>query len=362
MSKKKIIVFGRGAFFREKYSNFLENYDIEAFIDNAVLDKQTDILTGISVYNPKEILKLPEYDIFCVSNYWFQMWRQLIDLDVKDERIKFGVTIPPYQEGIEKIAFGDGEKIISENRKVYYISDLLGKREITSEEGIKEIVRQIVERKNESIGAFKMLSRKPISRVFGSERGKAVDRFYIEKFLSENADCIKGVVLEVLNNNYTLKYGGNKVKESVISHVRGWGKNTVLCNFETGEGVRNERYDCIICTQTLQYIYDLKAAITNIYGMLKNGGTALITVPGIKPLCEYDNHNWGEYWSFTENSIKRICNEVCDEGNIEISQYGNVKISTAYLYGVCVEELSESDFDYVDPQYPFLICAKIVKG
>ncbi len=361
MSKKRIIVFGRGDFFNRKSEYICEKYEIEAFIDNSVVSKETDIITGAFVYNPKDILKLPEYDIFCISNYWFQMWKQLVDLGVKDQRIKFGVNIPPYQEGIEKIAFYNGENLVSDNGKLYYVSDLLGKREIVCEDDIKKIARQVVEKSNESVGAFGLLDGIPISRVFGSERGKAVDRYYIEEYLGKNADCIKGIVLEVLNNNYTLRYGGSKVSESVISHVKGWGKNTILCNFETGEGVENEKYDCVICTQTLQYIYDLKSAINNIYKMLKRGGVALITVPGIKPLCEYDNKKWGEYWSFTEKSLQRLCKEVCDEKNIEICQYGNVKTSMAYLYGICVEELAENDFEVVDPQYPFLICAKLVK-
>lgn len=361
MSKTKIIVFGRGEFFKKKVDSILDKYDIAAFIDNSVAEKENDSATGLFVYNPKNILNLPEYDIFCISNYWFQMWKQLISLGVEAERIKFGVNIPPYQEGIEKIAFSNNENLISQNGKLYYVSVAVGKIEIETEEDIKKIIRLVVKKCNKSINAFGLLGQTPISRVFGSERGKAVDRYYIEKFLENNSSYIKGVVLEVLNNDYTLKYGGNNVSKSVISHVKGWGKNTILCNFETGVGVNEEEYDCIICTQTLQYIYDLKNAIKNIYKMLKKGGSALITVPGIKPLCEYDNSNWGEFWSFTEKSIYKLCKEVCDDSKIDICQYGNVKTSMAYLYGICMEELKEEDFEVNDSQYPFVICARLAK-
>jgi len=362
MNREKIIIFGRGKFFREKYKSIIQRYEIEVIIDNSVQCAEIDCETGIQVFHPKELIKLPNYDIYCVSNAWFQMWNQLIEMGIEARRIKFGVSFLPYQPGIEKLAFADGEYLETNDKKLYYVSELIGKQQIVSEQDIKAILRQVAMIKHKDISLIKKLGLYPVSRVFGSERGQATDRYYIEKFLEDNSEYIRGSVLEVLNNNYTLKFGKEKVTESVISHVKGWGNNAILCNFETGEGVVEDQYDCIICTQTLQYIYDLKAAITNIYGMLKSKGTALITVPGIKPLCEYDNNNWGEYWSFTSNSLRKLCQEVCTDENIQIIQFGNVKVATAYLYGCCLEELSEEDFAYNDLQVPFLICAIMKKG
>ena len=59
-------------------------------------------------------------------------------------------------------------------------------------------------------------STKPISPIYGMERGSPIDRFYIEKFLKSNERYIKGECLELLNNNYTLKYGKEKVSKSDI--------------------------------------------------------------------------------------------------------------------------------------------------
>lgn len=361
MSKEKIIIFGRGAFFKAKKDSFLEKFDIAAFLDNSVTDNDIDNEMGLPVFNPKNIHSIPDYAIYCVSSDFISMWRQLIELGVKDERIKFGAMIPPIQEGMENVAFSNGERLFSENKGLYYESEVSGIKKIDSYEDIKEIAREAVGRENGNINCIKRLSTKPVSRVFGSERGKAVDRYYIEKFLCENSAVVRGRVLEIANNNYTLQFGGDRVTESVVSHVKGWGTGTILCNFESGEGVKDNEFDCIICTQTLQYIFDLQSAIRNIYRMLRPGGSVLITVPGIKPLCKYDNDHWGEQWSFTVKSVKKLCDSVCDEGDVSIKQYGNVKTATAYLYGVCVEELDISDFEYNDSQYPFIICAKITK-
>ena len=361
MSKERIIVFGRGNYFFRKRNSLMEKYEIIGFLDNAIEENEMDVKLNIPVYNPKHLNELPNCPIFCLSADFISMWKQLKALGVLDERIRFGVEIDPLQDGLEKIAFGNGEKLNCRDEKLYYESSRDGVRVIDDIDEIKEIARSILRDNNADITLINKLSTKTVSNVFGSERGKAVDRKYIEQFLYENSDVIKGVVLEVLNNNYTKKFGGNKVDKSVVSHVKGWGKDTVLCNFETGEGVVSNMYDCIICTQTLQYIFDVKSAIANIFKMLKSGGYALITVPGIKPLCEYDDRNWGEYWSFTAKSIKRIIEEVCDIQDADVKSYGNVKTATAYLYGVCVEDLSSADFIDNDERFPFIIAARISK-
>src|SRR4051794_37443694 len=48
----------------------------------------------------------------------------------------------------------------------------------------------------------------PISTVFGFDRGTPIDRYYIETFLSKNADDIRGRVLEIGDNSYTVRFGG----------------------------------------------------------------------------------------------------------------------------------------------------------
>src|ERR1043166_1551379 len=47
---------------------------------------------------------------------------------------------------------------------------------------------------------------KPIGRQFGFDRGKAIDRYYIETFLSRHSDSVHGVVLEIGDNSYTRKF------------------------------------------------------------------------------------------------------------------------------------------------------------
>src|ERR1044071_8394248 len=54
----------------------------------------------------------------------------------------------------------------------------------------------------------------PVSQIFGAERGRCVDRYYIENFLDRHAADIHGRVLEVANNSYTTRFGGDRVLKS----------------------------------------------------------------------------------------------------------------------------------------------------
>ncbi len=52
---------------------------------------------------------------------------------------------------------------------------------------------------------------KPVSRLFGFDRGQPIDRYYIEHFLQSHVNDIRGRVLEVGDRDYMCKFGGNRV-------------------------------------------------------------------------------------------------------------------------------------------------------
>ena len=49
-------------------------------------------------------------------------------------------------------------------------------------------------------------STKPVSKVFGLDRGIPIDRYYIEQFLEQNKSFIKGAVLEIAESTYSKKF------------------------------------------------------------------------------------------------------------------------------------------------------------
>jgi SAM-dependent methyltransferase len=202
----------------------------------------------------------------------------------------------------------------------------------------------------------------PISRVFGLDRGKSLCRYYIEGFLSRNATDIHGCVLEVADNKYTRMFGAERVSRSEVLHVQeGAPGATIVADLTVHNHIPSDTFDCIILTQTLQFIYQTRAAIRTLYRILKPGGVLLATIPGISQISRYDMDRWGEYWRFTTLSVRKLAEEEFPTSNIEVTSHGNVLIANAYLYGLTVEDFSPSQLNYQDPDYEMLITVRAVK-
>src|SRR4029079_2796610 len=56
----------------------------------------------------------------------------------------------------------------------------------------------------------------PVARDWGYERGRPIDRHYIERFLETHAHDIHGAVLEVQEPDYTTRFGGDRVTRSDV--------------------------------------------------------------------------------------------------------------------------------------------------
>ncbi len=130
------------------------------------------------------------------------------------------------------------------------------------------------------LGSLRRLQ--PISRAFGLDRGHPIDRYYIENFLKKHSADIRGRVLEIGDSRYTQKFGGQRVVQSNVLHVvPGNPQATLVGDLATGQGIPKDAFDCVILTQTLPHIYDVRGAVGNAYGALKTGGVLLSTFPGI---------------------------------------------------------------------------------
>ena len=197
----------------------------------------------------------------------------------------------------------------------------------------------------------------------GLDRGHGIDRYYIESFLLENSGDIKGTVLEIADDNYTVQFGGEKVERSEILHaVEGNPRATIVGNLETGENIPANRFDCIICTQTFLVLYDYRGAIQTCHHALKPGGVLLATFPGITQISRYDMDRWGDYWRFTTLSSRRVFAEIFGEENVIVTAHGNVLTSISSLLGLAAEDLRKRELDYFDADYEQLITVRAVKS
>lgn len=202
----------------------------------------------------------------------------------------------------------------------------------------------------------------PISDVFGADRGSPIDRYYINGFIARHQDDIRGRVLEIGHDLYTRRYGGNRVTRSDVLHVSADNPAaTIVGDLTSAEHIPTDAFDCIIFTQTLQCIYDIRAALRTLHRVLKPGGTLLTTCHGISQLSPFDMERWGEYWRFTTRSAQRFFEEVFPPERIEVRAHGNVLVAVAFLHGLAEAELAEDELDYHDPAYQVVITVKAVK-
>jgi SAM-dependent methyltransferase len=206
-----------------------------------------------------------------------------------------------------------------------------------------------------SVNFGDLRSMKPVSRNWGLERGLPVDRFYVESFLRHHAEDIQGAVLEVGDDRYTRDFGKDRVIKSDILHYREGNRiATIVADLTQADHIDSNRFDCLICVQTLQCIYDLTAAVRHMHRILRPGGVLLATFPGITSL---GNKNWIDSWcwSMTPVSARKLFQEFFPNENLTIKQFGNLLVATSFLHGLAAEELSNEELEYSDLAFPLIL-------
>ena len=199
----------------------------------------------------------------------------------------------------------------------------------------------------------------PISTTFGFDRGTPIERYYLNSYLARHTSDISGRVLEIGDANYTKRFGAGVTSSDVLDVDRSNRRATVVADLETGAGVPVEAYDCVICTQTLMFVYDVRKAIESLHNALRAGGVLLGSVSGISQISEIDQARSGEYWRFTTDSTTRLLKECFRE--VEVEAFGNVFSALSFLHGLAAEELTSSELAAHDPRYQLLIAFRALK-
>lgn len=200
-------------------------------------------------------------------------------------------------------------------------------------------------------------SVRPLSRKFGFDRGTPIDRYYIDAFLRNNAASVRGRCLEVHDNAYTKKFGGDKVAQSDVLDIDLSNRAANLHgDLRHLDGILTATYDCFVLTHTLGLIDDYEAAIRESHRILKPGGT-LLFVATVVGSTNPDT----DYWRFTPAAVRYVFGKYFSEQNLTIKTYGNVLAGQAHWVGLAAEELTEAELDYYDPHYPILITLRAEK-
>lgn len=199
----------------------------------------------------------------------------------------------------------------------------------------------------------------PLSTEWGHDRGCPIDRYFIESFLRQHQQDIRGRVLEIRDCTYTDQFGVNVTRPEVLDLDAENPHATFVCDLARAECVPSDSMDCFICTQTLQFVYEPRAAIAQMNRFLKPGGVILATMPGIsrvdRALADSD------YWRYSLASCMKLFGDCFGANNVSVRTYGNALTATGFLTGMARQELGASAFETHDPFFPVIVAVRVVK-
>jgi SAM-dependent methyltransferase len=201
----------------------------------------------------------------------------------------------------------------------------------------------------------------PIDPNWGFERGTPIDRVYVEEFISSHAADISGRVLEIAAPDYTTRFGCEVEHVDILMATEGNPQATIVGDLTEAPQIPSDGFDCAIVTQTLQFVYDVRAALATLHRILAPGGVLLATVPGITKISPLEDEEYGEWWHFTARSARRLAEEAFGAGNVEARSYGNVLSAAGFLYGLAASDLKPEELGAHDRLYEVVVGVRAVK-
>ena len=201
----------------------------------------------------------------------------------------------------------------------------------------------------------------PIDPNWGFERGTPIDRVYVEEFVGSHAADIRGRVLEIAAPDYTTRFGRDVERVDILMATEGNPQATIVGDLVDAPQIPSGTFDCAIVTQTLQFVYDVRAAFATLHRVLAPGGVLLATVPGLTKISPPEDEEYGEWWHFTARSAQRLAEEAFGAGNVEVRSFGNVLSATGFLYGLAASDLTGDELAAHDRLYEVIVGVRAVK-
>lgn len=204
------------------------------------------------------------------------------------------------------------------------------------------------------------LGLRPLSEVYGTDWGTAIHRYYLEKFMQEHADDVRGRCLEFESDTYASRYGKDRIYKLDIWHIDHSNPNaTMVGDLLETESLPERLFDCIICTHVLHVIPDPAGAIRGLSRMLKPDGVLLLAVPGIGM--------WGgpgvnDLWRFTPEGGREVAARASENTEVVVRSYGNSLVAAGEIRGLAAEAFSRSQLDHVDERFPVEVCVRVKKA
>jgi SAM-dependent methyltransferase len=186
-----------------------------------------------------------------------------------------------------------------------------------------------------------------------------VDRHYIEDFVQAHARLISGDILEVRSPIYARRFGTNVNRVEVVDIDPANREATLVADLCAEGSLPYNAFDCIVVTQTLQFLSAPGQAVGNMWNSLRPGGALLLTVPVLSRLDSEAPQS--DYWRFTPVGLRCLLVEACPTASIEVEGHGNMLVGIATLLGLAVEELEHHELAAEDQAFPIIACGCVRK-
>lgn len=224
---------------------------------------------------------------------------------------------------------------------------------------VRRRIRQRLQRLTRPAWLHALHPAAPLSAHWGHDRGTPLDRYYVEAFLEEHRADLRGHGLEVKDSTYLDRFGSGLTRVDVLDIDASNARATLVADLAAAETLPANEFDCIVLTQTLQFVFDAAGAIRHLHRILRPGGVLLATVPSITMLDPALQHQ--EYWRFTLPSCRRLFGAEFGQDLIALRAYGNMITARAFLAGMAREDLSARDLSAHDPIFPLIVSVRAVK-
>jgi glycosyltransferase involved in cell wall biosynthesis len=199
----------------------------------------------------------------------------------------------------------------------------------------------------------------PVDDDWGFGRGTPVDRWYLARFFESHRFDICGWVLEVASPLYAHLYGSGIERLDILDVDPGNVEATIVADLDDPGSLAAMAFDCVICTQTLQYVRDLDRALANLWQCLAPGGVLLLSVPAIQK--RDPSAKLLDRWRVLPHGMATLVDRVCPGAEHEVTGAGNLLAAVAGLYGLAAEELTPDELDAGNDDFPLLTLLRVRK-
>lgn len=197
--------------------------------------------------------------------------------------------------------------------------------------------------------------------TWGSSRGGPLDRVYIGQFIEQHAADIRGRALEIAGDEYISRFGRDVRQTDILDVYASNPRATIIADLAAADVIPDDTFDCLVVTQVLLLVRDIRAALRTCERILVPGGVLLATTPGITRIAPIESKDLGQWWHLTSMSAKVLAEEAFGAGNVEVQTYGNVLSAAGFLYGLGTWDVTPEELAVHDPAFEVVIGIRAVK-